>query len=227
MFSRMQLLASAETITSRFAAQSVCETKPFLPKEEISGFDHTPQPVILDSSGILICDQYHWGLVPPDWRKNPDAIWNHTISAKLEYVSRRYAWQKVVQQRVLIPGTAYFEYHWKNAKGHSKTKYMIQHASENLFALAGLYAHWRNSGGNILKTFAVCTTEANEIMRFVHNKDAAKNYHRMPVMLNRSDEMNWLDASIPHMDFMFPNYKPELIATPVIKQSEVQTSLFE
>lgn len=225
MFSRMQLLASDTELLQRFEINTAC-LQPFIPKSEISGFEHALQPVLLRNGDNLICEQYRWGLVPPDWRKVASAIWNHTISAKLEYICKRYAWQKVAQSRCLVPATAYFEYHWNDLKGSSKTKYSIESAEDCIFGLAGLYSHWIDPNGNELKTFAICTTQANEVMEFIHNKDAAKNYHRMPVMLNVKDEMDWLDTSIPFMEFAYPNYKPNLVAYPMINNDNIQTTLF-
>jgi len=225
MFSRMQLLAGADTVNSRFNVK--CGNPSLLiPNGEISGFDHAAHPVIIHESGELICDNFQWGLVPPDWRKKPEDIWNHTISAKLEYINKRYAWQKVSCNRCLVPATAYYEYHWNDPKGHSKTKYLIKNKTAELFALAGLFSLWQSPNGVSLKTFAVCTTEANEIMEFVHNKDAEKNYHRMPIMINKGDENAWLDTTIPFGDFAFPNYKPSLVAEPVTKNQPAQQKLF-
>jgi putative SOS response-associated peptidase YedK len=226
MFSRMQLLADTQMVATRFNVQKIENPEIFLPKMDISGFDHAAHPVIMRDSGQLICDDFHWGLVPPDWGKAPADIWNHTISAKLEYLDKRYAWQKVANNRCLVPATAYFEYHWNDAKGNSKTKYIIKNARADMFALAGLFSVWRNPQGRLLQTFAVCTTEANEIMQYVHNKDAEKNYHRMPVMLNRGVEKNWLDESIPYMDFAFPNYQPDLTAIPEEQTVPLQVKLF-
>jgi putative SOS response-associated peptidase YedK len=226
MFSRMQLLADSQAVALRFGAKGIQDDYSFFPKAEISGFEHALHPILLQNNGQLVCSHFYWGLVPPDWKKKPEDIWNHTISAKLEYISRRYAWQKVSQNRCLIPATAYFEYHWNDPKGNSKTKFIIKNDAVELFALAGLFSSWRNQEGNLLNTFAACTTMANETMRFVHNKDAGKNYHRMPVMLNRSDEKSWLDATIPYMDFAFPNYQPKLVATPVETSASEQIRLF-
>jgi hypothetical protein len=163
MFSRMQFLADSEEAALYFGAVSL-HRELILPKPEISGFEHALHPIIILNDSGLVCDYFQWGLVPPDWKKDPEAIRNHTISAKLEYISKRYAWQKVSQNRCLIPATGYFEYHWNDAKGNSKTKYLIKNAAEELFALAGLFSVWRDNKGNDLKTFAVCTTQANEII---------------------------------------------------------------
>ncbi len=34
-------------------------------------------------------------------------------------------------------------------------------------------------------------------------------------MLNPSDEKVWLDAAVPYMDFAFPEYQPNLEASPI------------
>jgi len=224
MFSRIQLLADPQTIAERFDV--IADTGTFLPSNEITGFDHALHPVITNNNSGLLCGNYRWGLVPPDWKKRPADIWNHTISAKLEYIGRRYAWQKVSLNRCLVPVTGYFEYHWNDPKGKSKTKYIMTDAAETLFALAGLFSVWIDLEGKPLHTFAICTTEANETMTFVHNKDVKRNYHRMPVMLNKADEKDWLDPSIPYMDFSFPNYKPNLIATVADVGTATQPTLF-
>jgi putative SOS response-associated peptidase YedK len=185
----------------------------FQPADVISAFDHRPHPVITSGQPTLLTLDYRWGLVPPDWKKLPEDIWNHTISAKLEYLHKRYSWQKVSINRCLLPVTGYYEYHWNDAKGKSKTRFIIKSTEHPIVALAGLYSHWIFNG-KLFHTFAVCTTQGNDVMKFVHNKDAAKNYSRMPVMLNHGDEANWLNAEIPALDFAFPNYDPDLIALP-------------
>ncbi len=225
MFSRMQLLADSEALALRFGAE-IQQQERFFPKTEISGFEHASHPILVQEDNKLVLQSSRWGLVPPDWKKTPEEIWNHTISAKLEYISKRYAWQKVSQNRCLVPTTAYFEYHWNDAKGSSKTKYKIKSLEEDVFALAGLYSVWRGPNNRVLPTFAVCTTKANEIMEFVHNKDADKNYHRMPVMLNCYDEKTWLDTSVSYMDFAFPNCRPNLVATPTNNMTSEQLPLF-
>lgn len=225
MFSRMQLLANTESISRRFGLIHDTNTS-FSAVEEISGFEHSIHPIITNREPTII-SEYQWGLIPPDWKKQPEAIWNHTISAKLEYLDKRYAWSKVSQNRCLIPATAYYEFHWNDPKGKSKTKYVIQNADNDIFALAGLYSVWKNPKENIIRTFTVCTTTANETMTFVHNKDVARNYHRMPVMLNKETEKEWLDNSIPCINFSFPHYQPRLTAAPADAKPGGQMQLFQ
>ena len=208
----MQLLATPGEISRRFGIGLLAADR-FHPADTISAFDHLPHPVITTENQSVADCTYRWGLVPPDWKKSPEAIWNHTISAKLEYLSRRYAWKNVSQNRCLIPATAYYEFHWNDPKGKSKTKYIIRNKEIPIFALAGLYAEWIHNG-QLFHSFAVCTTVGNDIMQYVHNKDAARNYFRMPVMLNASDEQEWLNPANHYLDFGYPNYQPKLFAEP-------------
>src|SRR5262245_56327650 len=55
------------------------------------------------------------------------------------------------------------------------------------FAIAGLWDVWRKPDGKRLESFTIITTEPNELLRSIHN--------RMPVILHREDEEQWLDTS--------------------------------
>ena len=59
--------------------------------------------------------------------------------------------------------------------------------SSEHFAFAGLWDVWRKPDGSNLETFTIVTTEPNELMHPIHN--------RMPVVLRREDEEQWLDVS--------------------------------
>lgn len=219
----MQLNATLGETARRFDV-AVRDGSHFEPAISVNAFDHSRHPIITcDNPGQLSTD-YRWGLVPPDWKNEPEAIWNHTISAKLEYLKKRYSWRHVQMNRCLVPITAFYEYHWNDAGGKSKTRFTVRNAQNRIVALGGLYSRWTFRGAQ-LWTFAVCTTAANDIMQFIHNKDAAKNYSRMPVMLNPGDEFHWLDPKIPPMDFAFPGYEANLVAEPD-PEASIQATLF-
>jgi len=55
------------------------------------------------------------------------------------------------------------------------------------FALAGLWDVWRKPDGGKMESFTIITTEPNDLIQPIHN--------RMPVILCREDEEEWLDAS--------------------------------
>ncbi len=56
-------------------------------------------------------------------------------------------------------------------------------------AFAGIWEHWRGEGDEVVRTFAIVTTEANEPMRAVHD--------RMPVILAPEDWAEWLESDDP------------------------------
>ena len=67
---------------------------------------------------------------------------------------------------------------------------------------------WVNpANGEVLKSFTMVTTEANPLMKYVHN-----NRERMPVMLKKDDERSWLDPKIYIKEFTYPNYDASIVA---------------
>ncbi len=223
MCNKRAIYSSEEHLFKRYNATLLFSKDDFEP--EMSAFDHTTAP-ILANNNLEELQLHRWGLVPPTWRKPKEEIWNGTINAKLEYFATRYAWKEITHQRCLIPTSEYFEYHWNDPKGKSKTLYSIKHADEELFSLAGLWSTWISPSGEILRTYAIVTTEANERMKFVHNKDAQKDYHRMPLMLNPEDEREWLSPANHYNDFAYPNYQPRLVALPAESLPPQQLNLF-
>lgn len=212
MCNKRAAYTSEEHLFKRYNANLVFSKDDYKP--EMSAFEHTPAP-ILANDNLEELQLFRWGLIPPTWKKSPNDIWSGTINAKLEYFETRYAWKDITHQRCLVPTSEYFEHHWNDPKGKSKTLFSIKHADEELFSLAGLWSTWLAPSGEIFKTYTIVTTEANERMRYVHNKDAQLDYHRMPLMLNPEDEREWLSPSNDYRDFGFPNYQPRLIAEPV------------
>ncbi|MDE2313047.1 MAG: SOS response-associated peptidase family protein [Elusimicrobia bacterium] len=55
------------------------------------------------------------------------------------------------------------------------------------FSFAGIRERRRDARGNEIRTFAIVTTEANDLMRPFHP--------RMPAMLRSEDEALWLNAA--------------------------------
>ena len=67
------------------------------------------------------------------------------------------------------------------------------------FALAGLWNTWTDfSSGEILNTFTILTTEANAQMAEIH-----KTKKRMPILLSKDQEFDWLNGSIDVTTFDF------------------------
>ena len=127
---------------------------------------------------------YRWGLIP-HWSESA-STGNKMFNARAETLDRnsafRYAFAK---RRCLIPADAYYE--WKRA-AKVRQPYAIKRPDGRPIALAGLWAGWKDEDtGEVIRSFTVITTAANEMMSRVHN--------RMPVMIPEEDWDKWLDPS--------------------------------
>lgn len=119
-----------------------------------------------------------WGLVP-FWSKDGKGI----INARAETVGSKPAFKQSLQfRRCLVPAGGFYE--WKQTE-HGKVPHFIHLKDTKLFAFAGIYNVWTNAKGEEIPTYAIITTEPNELMATIHN--------RMPVILPQDGEAEWLD----------------------------------
>ena len=191
-------------VEKRFKAK-VDKPDNFLQSDYIVGFEYLNIPIILDKTPEIITTDYHWGLVP-SWSKDIDFRKN-TLNARIETINEKPSFRNITQNRCLVIGSSFFEWHWNDIKGKSKTKYEIHSSEDELFAFGGLYTSWTDlKTGNVLNSFTIVTTQANDKMKYIHN-----HAQRMPVMLRKSDEMAWLNDNSNVQDYAFP-YSAELIA---------------
>ncbi len=128
-------------------------------------------------------DLLRWGLIPL-WADDP-SIGNRMINARAETAHERPAFRAAFRRRrCLVPADGYYE--WQKAATH-KQPFYIRVDGGKPFAMAGLWEHWEDDGGNALETYTVLTTDANEATRHLHD--------RMPVILDKTQYARWLD---PH-----------------------------
>jgi putative SOS response-associated peptidase YedK len=124
---------------------------------------------------------YRWGLIP-FWAKDRK-IGNNLINAKSETITEKPAFKSSFKRkRCLIPSNGFFE--WKRISEKEKIPYRITMLDDSLFAMAGLWDSWKDDNDEIINSFTILTTTPNELMDEIHN--------RMPVILERKDEHNWL-----------------------------------
>jgi putative SOS response-associated peptidase YedK len=139
------------------------------------------------NAGVIINDgenryvMYRWGLVP-SWAKDPQ-IGNRMINARAETVPQKPSFKAAfIQRRCLIPVDGFYE--WKK-EGNYKIPYFIFQKSERPFSLAGLWEQWSAENGALLNTFTIITTEANPVLKELHE--------RMPVIIPKENRDLWLD----------------------------------
>ena len=191
-------------VENRFNAK-VDKPDNFLQSDYIVGFEYLNVPIILDSKPEIINTNYHWGLVP-SWSKDIDFRKN-TLNARIETLEEKPSFKNITQNRCLVIASSFFEWRWLDDKGKSKEKYQIYSSESETFAFAGLYETWMNPmTGIAYNSFSIVTTQANEQMNYIHNHKG-----RMPVMLKKGDEKEWLNTNNKTQDFIFPTYNPNLI----------------
>jgi putative SOS response-associated peptidase YedK len=136
-----------------------------------------------------------WGLVP-FWSKNGKAGYS-TINAKAETIATAPAFREAIKnRRCLVPADAFYE--WQKIDAKTKQPFAIGMKDGSPYAFAGLWERWRDpTTKEPLETFAVITTDANELLQPMHD--------RMPVILEPKDYDRWLqhgDASRPPIDLL-------------------------
>lgn len=130
-----------------------------------------------------------WGLIPA-WARDT-SISARMINARAETVAEKPAFRAAFRhRRCLVPMSGFYE--WKKHGGR-KVPYFIHPLNAEFFAAAGLYETWTGKEGEgSIDSYTIITTEANEMMRTLHE--------RMPVILLRRDYEAWLDPGNHDMD---------------------------
>jgi len=139
-----------------------------------------------------------WGLVPA-WVKDNDqrkTIWNQTLNARGETIFEKPAFRaSATMKRCIVHVEGFFEHHHFGKRAYP---YFIRLKDREQFALAGLWEVWTDPDSHeALHTFSIVTTQANDLMRRIHNKPAGgpakgATEPRMPVILTEEEERLWL-----------------------------------
>ncbi|WP_276497904.1 SOS response-associated peptidase [Pontibacter litorisediminis] len=134
---------------------------------------------------------FSWGL-QPFWAKDAKAV-KRSINARAETLTEKPSFRTLLKsKRCLVPADGFFE--WQKTE-HGKVPHRILLKSEELFSFAGLWDEWADKGtGEVLHTFTIITTEANKLVRPIHD--------RMPVMLSPEAEELWLDEHETQEDLL-------------------------
>jgi putative SOS response-associated peptidase YedK len=143
-------------------------------------------PVIgLEPNGERALKMFRWGLIPR-WNKDmPKGA--PLINARSEGIaSSKMFGDAFERRRCLVPADGFYEWN-KDKSLKDKTPWRIVDPDRPAFAFAGVWDGWRSPEGEIIRSFAIATTSANEKLSPIHD--------RMPVMLRREDEDAWLDPN--------------------------------
>ncbi len=105
------------------------------------------------------------------------------INAQAEKLATSKTWSKAFREsRCIIPANYFFE--WKKLSD-GKQPYLIQLKNKELFGFAGLLMTYHDDKKVEHQGFVIITTTPNKLMGDIHN--------RMPVILRKEDEDEWLN----------------------------------
>jgi putative SOS response-associated peptidase YedK len=179
MCGRFAFYSPAEATAALFGATGSLDLAPrynIAPTQDIAAVRNREG----DASGRELV-ALRWGLVP-FWAKDP-AIGNRMINARAETVAEKPAFRAAYRRRrCLVLADGFYEWH---REGSVKIPWYISLASEEPFAFAGLWEHWRSKETEeSLETATLITTQANDFLAQLH--------HRMPVILEADLAERWL-----------------------------------
>jgi putative SOS response-associated peptidase YedK len=197
------LVADKPTLEERYTNELIAEYDAIYHND---GFAHNAMPVITADEPDKI-QLFEWGLIPHWFKPNPAALDTkgnpisaikqartfsiQTLNAIGETVFDKPSFRNYIgKKRCLIPADGIFEWHHLDSK--TKIPHYIYLKSKEIFSFGGIYSNWTDpETGEIVKTYAVLTNPANSMMERIHNSKK-----RMPFILPRNIEANWLDQKL-------------------------------
>jgi putative SOS response-associated peptidase YedK len=187
MCGRYTLFTSPETLAERFGVK--------LPDHEPRYNCAPGQSLPVVPGGADELTQMEWGLVP-EWADDDSSA---QINARGETVAEKPTFRDAFEQRrCLVPADGFYE--WVDGPD-GKRPHRVAFADDRPFAMAGIWTRWTpptaqtglsDFGGDgpsdpvPRETFAVVTTEPNDLVADLHR--------RMAVILAPEEEATWLDG---------------------------------
>jgi putative SOS response-associated peptidase YedK len=167
-------------------------------------------PIVLQKESRAL-KLLQWGLVP-SWAKDRE-IGHKMINARSETLGEKPSFKRPLRQsRCLVLADGFYE--WRQDNGtKSKTPMWIGLATGEPFAFAGLWDEWRSPEGQMLETFTIVTTAPNKLVKPIHQ--------RMPVILEKNSEGEWLDPKVQNVAQLIQLLKP--YPSRAMKAHEVST----
>jgi len=170
----------------------------------------TQKVAVVITDGVKQLVPVRWGLVPA-WAKDL-SIGSKLINARAETITEKASYRNAFKKRrCLVVADGFYE--WQHV-GEARRPVYIRLKSGKPFGFAGLYEVWQPPEGEALTTCTIITTEANDLMRPIHA--------RMPVIIPRAHQDQWLDPSAADRERLLDMLKPypaaEMEAYPVSKR---------
>jgi putative SOS response-associated peptidase YedK len=190
MCGRFLLFSDASSLASHFDLAGLPELAP--------RYNIAPtQPVAAVRAGEAGRElvRLRWGLVPP-WSRD---MTQAPINARAETAAEKPMFRAALRKRrCLVPASGFYE--WLALAGQKqKQPYCFRPREERPWAFAGLWERWQGPDGPV-ESCAIRTTEANELVRSVHD--------RMPVIVPQRHFGAWLDPLAQDAAELLPLLRP-------------------
>ena len=165
-----------QRIAEAFHVKASLSEVDFMPNDDIT--PGTLQPVVFtNNEGDRDLELMYWGFTFPK---------RLTFNTRSDSILKPGLWKNSFEERrCIVPADSFFE--WKRLHKRNNPKYEISVPGRKPFALAGIWSVWKNKAGDSLPTVSVITSEPNEAMAEVHD--------RQPVILEPRDYAEWLSPS--------------------------------
>lgn len=160
----------------------------------------TMQPVIVSDPdfGTRTLRMMFWRYLPP-FCADPKTFKLSTVNAASRSLLKGMWKDSFLKRRCLVPADTFVE--WQTSGGR-KLPWVFAMKTDEVFALGGVWQHWRSRDGKReMDTFAIITVEPNELVNQTTHHD------RMPLIVQKSDWQRWLDpgtAEQPPVDLLRP-----------------------
>jgi len=188
MCGRYSITIDKSTIERRFNARFATAQQEFEPTYNAAPSQLLPI-VTTDAPDKVVLAR--WGFVPEHWHRAKIRPQNN---ARYEHGGVKAMFDAAFRGRhCMVLTDGFYEWH-TDPKTKRKQPYRFVMKSGEPFAMAGIYARGEHEGDPI--TFAILTTDANEVMEPVHD--------RMRVILPLGREKDWLPpGDVPYFN-QFP-----------------------
>lgn len=197
MCDRFTLNITPEVLAKIFDLQEVPQIEPrfnIAPNQAVACIRHRGDHNQLD---LL-----KWGLLP-GWFED---VTHAPIKARSETVCEKTTFKHAIKfNRCIIPASGFYE--WL-PQSDCKQPHYLRLNNSSVMGFAGLWEARKAEDGSELETCCILTTEANEIVKPIHD--------RMPVILKPEDYILWLNRNMhdPHeLERLYQPYPADLMHT--------------
>lgn len=172
------------------------------------------QPVVaMNPDGLRQIEPMRWGF------KLPDRL---LFNARSEGIETAKFWKDSFRmRRCIVPADSYYE--WQKGKSRVRHKFEFTVPGRRPFGMAGLWSLWKNpKTANWERAFAILTTEANAVMRPIHD--------RQPAIIEPRDYAEYLskeDRPPAHLLRILPDQELKLEPVDIEKGGNQQGLLFD